>query len=95
MPDIDTFSQYNELANQLIAHSTKEEIAEAARLLALNVAHYQIKFGELPLDERLAMLNMEKPNVQQLEMLVAGMQALVGVLGMIRMGDLEKDNLVH
>ena len=28
------------------------------KLLALNVAHYQAKYGELPLDETLAMIGM-------------------------------------
>ena len=95
MDDLETFRQYNTLADQLIEASTKEDVAEAARLLALNVAHYQIKFGELPLEEKLAMLNIEKPNEQQLVMLVAGMEALVGVLGLIRTGGLEQDEHLH
>ena len=41
---------YLELADQLIAGASKEDIAEAARLLALNVAHYRQRFGDLPLE---------------------------------------------
>lgn len=76
---------YN-LADQLIVKSSKEDIAETARLLAVNLAHYQIKYGELPLDETLAMLDVVKPNAEQTEMLVMGMQNLVGVLGSTVMG---------
>lgn len=95
MTDIEQFRQYNELANQLIEASTKEDMAEAARLLALNVAHYQMKYGELPLDEKLAMLGTSQPNAEQLMMLTSGMETLVGVLGMIRAGRLEQDEHLH
>lgn len=83
MSDISTFAQYYRLADQLIEKSSKEDIAEAARLLALNVAHYQSKYGELPLDETLGMIGMTKPNEAQLQLMGEGMEILVGVLGNI------------
>jgi hypothetical protein len=54
MSDLSTLKQYYKLADQLIEKVSKEDIAECARLLAMNVAHYQSKYGELPLDETLA-----------------------------------------
>ncbi|MBI1887787.1 MAG: hypothetical protein HYS19_05370 [Nitrosomonadales bacterium] len=86
MSDLSTFEQYYKLADQLIEKSSKEDIAECARLLALNVAHYQSKFGELPLDEALAMIGMTEPNDEQLELMSAGMEVLVGVLGNVVTG---------
>jgi len=86
MSGISMFAQYNRLADQLIAKSSKEDIAETARLLALNVAHYQSKYGELPLDEALALINMDKPNEAQLQLMGDGMEILVGVLGTVVMG---------
>lgn len=86
MSGISMFAQYNKLADQLIEKSTKEDIAEAARLLALNVAHYQAKYGQLPLDETLGMINMDKPNEEQLQLMADGMDVLVGVLGNVVMG---------
>lgn len=86
MSDLSTFEQYYKLADQLIEKSSKEDIAECARLLALNVAHYQSKFGELPLDEALAMIGMTEPNDEQLELMSAGMGILVGVLGNVVTG---------
>lgn len=56
MSDLSILGQYYKLADQLIERSSKEEIAECAKLLALNVAHYQSKYGELPLDEMLGMM---------------------------------------
>ena len=76
---------YN-LTDQLIEKASKQDIAEAARLLAVNLAHYKMKYGELPLDETLAMIAIEKPNAEQTEMLVNGMNNLVGVLANVVMG---------
>jgi len=86
MTEISTFGQYYKLADQLIEKASKEELAECARLLALNMAHYKMKFGELPLDETLAMIGMRKPNSDQLELMTNGMETLVGVLGNVVMG---------
>lgn len=86
MSDLSTFQQYYKLADQLIEKVSKEDIAEAARLLALNVAHYQSKYGELPLDETLAMIGMKKPNEEQMQLMTAGMEIFVGVLGNVVAG---------
>lgn len=86
MSDLATFGRYLTLADQLIDSSTKEEIAECARLLALNVAHYQSKYGDLPLDETLAMIGITKPNPVQLQLMTDGMEVLVGVLGSVVTG---------
>ena len=76
---------YN-LSDQLLEKASKADIAETARLLAVNLAHYKIKYGELPLDETLAMLDIEKPNAEQTDMLVNGMENLIGVLGNVVLG---------
>lgn len=86
MSDLSMFAQYYKLADQLIEKCSKEDIAECARLLAMNVAHYKSKYGELPLDETLAMINMDKPNEEQLQMLTDGMEIFVGVLGSVVSG---------
>jgi len=86
MSDLLNFQQYYNLADQLIEKSSKEEIAECAKLLALNVAHYQSKFGELPMEEKLAMLSMNYPNEEQLRLVTNGMEILVGVLGNVIAG---------
>lgn len=86
MSDLSTLKQYYNLADQLIEKSSKDDIAETARLLAMNLAHYQSKYGELPLDETLAMLGMSKPNDGQIQLLVDGMEILIGVLGNVVTG---------
>lgn len=86
MADLRTFEQYYKLADTLVERSTKEQVAESPRLLALNVAHYQIKHGDIPLDETLAMIDTAEPSDEQLKLLVQGMENLVGVLGNIISG---------
>lgn len=39
MADVTRFKQYLQLADQLAQVASKEELAECARLLALNLAH--------------------------------------------------------
>ena len=84
MATADELRAYLELADQLIAGASKVDIAEAVRLLALNVAHYQLKFGALPLEDFAGMLRAETINPETAELLSTGMQQLVGVLGIVR-----------
>jgi hypothetical protein len=86
MADLSLFAQYNKLADMLIAQASKDQIAECARLLALNLAHYQSKYGDLPLDETLAMVDADEPNDDQAVLLAHGMENLVGVLGTVVSG---------
>ena len=81
MADLSTFEQYYKLADMLIEKATKEQVAECARLLALNLAHYQAIHGEIPLENTLAMVDMAEPNEAQVKLLTDGMQNFVGVLG--------------
>ena len=86
MADLSEFQHYYTLADRLIEDASKEQLAECARLLALNLAHYQGKFGELPLDETLAIINATEPNDEQAVLLRDGMEVLVGVLGSVLSG---------
>lgn len=86
MSDLETFRQYYKLADQLVEKINKDDVAECARLLAMNIAHYQAKFGELPLSETLAMLGADEPNAEQLDLLTNSMEILIGVLGTVVSG---------
>jgi len=86
MSDITRFQHYYKLADQLIEKSSKDDIAEAARLLALNVAHYQSKYGKFPLNETLDLLGMTDPNEERLQLMADGMEVFVGVLGNVVLG---------
>lgn len=86
MADLSSFQQYYKLADVLIEQSSKEQLAECARLLALNLAHYQGLYGEVPLDDVLAALDAGEPNDDQVRLLAGGMVNLVGVLGNVISG---------
>lgn len=86
MADLSVFQQYYRLADALIENASREQLAECARLLALNLAHYQGKFGEMPLEATLAALDATEPNDEQAVMLRDGMEILVGVLGGVLSG---------
>lgn len=81
MADLQTFGAYLKLEDKLMKLATIEDVLETARLLAMNLAHYELKFGEMPLDEVLSCLTTEQPNDEQVALLNRGMQNLVGMLG--------------
>jgi len=83
MDDLDDFRTFYELADRLIADASKDDVAEAAPLLALNVAHYQLKYGALPLENFAEMLRAQTIDHETAKLLSAGMQNLVGVLGQV------------
>ena len=53
----------------LIEKASKEQLAECAKPLALNLAHYKARHGELPLDETLALADMSEPKEAQARLL--------------------------
>jgi hypothetical protein len=86
MADLISFNKYLQLVDQLAAVASKEELAECARLLALNSAHYELTYGALPIDEALDAAYSEEPNDQQIELVTKGMELMAGVLGGIVQG---------
>jgi hypothetical protein len=72
---------YMNLADQLVATASKEQLADCARILALNVAHYASRYGELPIEEHLDFLHVESLSDEQAKFVQQGMETFVGVLG--------------
>ena len=89
MTDLAIFDQYNQLADLLIEQATKVQLAECARLLALNLAHHQSLHGEIPLDKTLAMLDTSALNAAQAKLLTNGMLNLICMLGNVCSGLVE------
>ena len=86
MADLSRYQQYYKLADVLIEQVSKEQLVECAKLLALNLAHYQALYGEVPLNDTLVILNASKPNDDQAKLLANGMENFVGVLGNVLIG---------
>ena len=80
MPAPDDFAPYARLADQLIEHATKDQLADVARLLALNIGWYQQRYGDVPQKTLLKMVRAETLDEDTLALLVAGMQNLISAL---------------
>ena len=82
------FKAYWQLSERMIADATKDQLAEASRILALQAAHYARKYGELPLPDLQSLLGATDLDSEKLQLLQDGAEALVGVLAMmIEIGD--------
>lgn len=86
MADLDNLRTHFDQAQQLINVATKEELAEALQLACMNVAHYQNKYGKLPLDEVLDVAYADDPNDEQLQLTLDGLQVVLGLLGGVVQG---------
>ena len=90
MSDLTKLEQYMALVDRLVQIAEKEELAECARLMAMNIAHYEMKYGELPLQDRLAMTYANELDDQHNDLVTKGMETMVGVLGSVIQGLDEK-----
>lgn len=90
------FKAYWQLSEELIADASKEDLAEVARILAMQAAHYARKYGELQLPDLAHLLTATHVNDQNIGLLRDGTEALVGVLGMVtRLEDSGTDETVQ
>ncbi|MFN2200132.1 MAG: hypothetical protein ACK2UO_02945 [Caldilineaceae bacterium] len=80
MPDLEDFVAHLRLAETLIEKADKDQLADVARLLALNIGYYQNRYGDVPQDVLLEMVRADALDESGREMVVAGMQNLVSAL---------------
>lgn len=85
------FHAYWKISEELIAGASKDDLAEVARILALQAAQYARKYGELQLPDLAGLLTASSLDEQNLGLLRDGTVALVGVLGMVTGGELDED----
>jgi hypothetical protein len=93
MSAFEEFKAYWAVAEELIAKATKEQVAEVARILALQSAAYAQKFADLPLDDHLGYLKATDTELARaivgddggktVGVLRDGAVALVGVLAVV------------
>lgn len=90
------FKAYWHLSEELIADASKEDLAEAARILAMQAAHYARKYGDLQLPDLTHLLSATQVNDGNIGLLRDGTEALVGVLAMVSgVGDTDIDATVQ
>lgn len=77
------FRAYWHLSEEMIANATKDEVAEAARILAMQAAHLARKYGELQLPDLARLLLATSLDADSVGLLRDGTEALVGVLTIV------------
>jgi hypothetical protein len=82
-PTFQNFQAYWLLSEGMIANATKDDMAEVARILALQAAHYARKYGELELPDLAHLLSATTLDEDSVGLLRDGTLALVGVLATV------------
>jgi len=80
MKEPEDFISYAFAVDELIAKASKEQLAEVAKLLALNIGWYHERYGDVPQEELLAMVKGETLGDDGKRLLLHGMENLVSAL---------------
>ena len=80
---IERFAAFLQLSDKFLARAEREDLEGCARILAVQCAHYQAKFGKLPMSDTLDVLNSETMNDEQAKLIADGFEMIVGVLGVL------------
>jgi hypothetical protein len=78
--DASHFTAYAHLADELIEKATKDQLADVARLLALNIGYYHEKYGDVPQETLIRMVRAETLSEESKRLLLHGMENLVSAL---------------
>lgn len=89
------FAEASTVLDSRLETASKTEIAECARLLALNLAHYKIKFGELPLSEHEQMTRAEQISPELANLLASGMLEMLAALDQVVVGKTDETPAFH
>ena len=82
-PIFQEFQAYWQMSEEMIANATKDDLAEVARILAMQAAHYARKYGEMQLPDLAHLLSATTVDNDSVGLLRDGTEALVGVLAMV------------
>jgi hypothetical protein len=80
---IERFAAFLQLSDKFLARAEREDLEECARIMAVQCAHYQSKFGEVPMSDALEVLSSETMNDEQAKWIGDGLEMVVGVLGVL------------
>ena len=80
MTEPEDFIPYAHAADELMVKATKDQLADVARLLALNIGWYHERYGDVPQEELLAMVRADDLTEDGKRLLLHGMENLVSAL---------------
>jgi hypothetical protein len=84
MSDFEDLKDCGTLANKIIEMMPQEQLSDCLCVLALQLAEYRYRFGEIPRQDLLALLRAEQITHHQAQLLRDGMELLVGYLASVR-----------
>ena len=84
------FAAYLQVADQMIAGASKDEIAEAARVLAIELAHYRAEFGAMS-ETAYKTVTAESISDEQATKMADGCEVLIKTMYILR----SPSELVH
>jgi hypothetical protein len=76
-------TQLTALTNRMINEASKAAVVAAARMLAIQVGHYQRKYGVIPLEETMDLLETEGLSEDQAAWMADGLENLAVALASI------------
>jgi hypothetical protein len=82
---IERFAAFLRPSDKSLARAEREDLEGCVRILAAQCAHYQSKFGKLPMSGTLEVLNSETMNDEQAKGIADGFEMGVGVLGALEL----------
>jgi hypothetical protein len=89
-PVFQEFIGYWQLSEEMIAKASKEDLAETARILAMQAAHMTREFGEQPMPDFANLLSAANLDDESIALLRDGAEAFVGVLATVSSGTLDE-----
>ena len=79
-PEFHRLSKFMKLIEKMVGDASKAQLAETARILALQIGHYQRKFGALPIDETMELLHVPALSKEQAGWVADGREILAAVI---------------
>ena len=87
MSDLEKFRLYAAIADDMLHGATHDEMVDALKILALNLAAYKAQFGEIPQTEVLATLRSDEIGEGMAARLTGSMLQVIGVLKTVMTSD--------
>jgi hypothetical protein len=77
-------TEFTKLTDKMINEASKDALADTARMLAIQVAHYQRKFGNLPLEDSIALLETKALSEDQAGWIADGLENLAIAIASVK-----------
>jgi hypothetical protein len=77
-------AEFTKLTDKMINEASKDALADVARLLAIQVGQYQRKFGNLPLEDSIGLLETKALSEDQAGWIADGLENLAIAIASVK-----------